>query len=444
LTPATETIMNAICFEPVAGAAGDMILASLFDLGADPAEVDRVLRTGGLDGFAIHFERKPDNHRITCGYCNVALEEHDHDHAHDHEHGHGHEHTHAHEHEHAHAHEHAHEHEHEHAETAPAHEHRGLKEILAIIARSEAPARAKQRAEAIFRRLAAAEAAVHGVAIEEVHFHEVGAVDAIVDIFGICIALEQLGIERVFCSEFKVGHGTIRCAHGVIPVPAPATAKLLEGFPVERLDIRSELTTPTGAAVLTTLTSGDWRGLPLRILRTGAGHGRREFPQRPNMIRAFLVEIAESRTVADTVAVIETDLDDESPEILGALLDSLLAAGALDASYQAVQMKKNRPGARLTVLCPPERAAALSERILTQTSTIGVRVTEARRQTLPRSAQDVETPWGTVRCKRVERPDGPDLIPEFESCRALAEAAQVPLRRVMAAARAAGLEANQA
>jgi uncharacterized protein (DUF111 family) len=161
------------------------------------------------------------------------------------------------------------------------------------------------------------------------------------------------------------------------------------------------------------------------------------------MIRAFLVEVTGSGLAQDTVAVLESDLDDESPEILGALLDSLLAAGALDASYQAVQMKKNRPGTHLTVLCPPDRAAALAEVILTQTSTIGVRTTSARRYTLPRSQQSVTTPWGPVLCKRVERPDGPDLIPEFEACRALAEAASVPLRRVMAAARAAGLEATE-
>lgn len=311
-----------------------------------------------------------------------------------------------------------------------------------MIDRSEASPRAKERATAIFRRLGAAEAAVHGVDIEEVHFHEVGAVDSIVDIFGICIALDQLGIDQVYCSDFKVGCGTIRCAHGVIPVPAPATVKLLEGFPVERLDIRSELTTPTGAAVLTTLTVGDWRGLPMQVLKTGAGHGRREFTERPNMIRAFLVELAGTGLVQDAVAVLESDLDDESPEILGALLDALLAAGALDASYQAVQMKKNRPGTHLSVLCPPDRTAALAELILTQTSTIGVRTTTARRYTLPRSQQTVTTPWGPVLCKRVERPDGPDLIPEYEACRAVAASAGVPLRRVMAAARAAGLEAS--
>ena len=408
--------MKAICFEPVAGAAGDMILASLFDLGADPSEVERIIRTGGLDGFHIQFERRPDVHRITCGYCDVMLGDTP-AHEHEHEHGHGH-------------------------EPAPAeHHHRGLRDILDIIGQSEAPPRAKERAEAIFRRLGAAEAAVHGVDIEEIHFHEVGAVDSIVDVFGICIALEQLGIDQVYASDFKVGHGTIRCAHGTIPVPAPATVKLLEGFAVERLDIKSELTTPTGAAVLTTLTAGDWRGMPMRILKTGAGHGSREFTERPNMIRAFLAEIDGNGLKQDTVTVIESDLDDESPEILGALVDSLLAAGALDASFLSVQMKKNRPGVRLTVLSTPDRSAALAELILTQTSTIGVRTSLVKRFTLPRSEQTVETPWGPVACKRVERPDGPDLVPELESCRECAANAGISLRRVMAAARAAGLEA---
>jgi uncharacterized protein (TIGR00299 family) protein len=316
-----------------------------------------------------------------------------------------------------------------------------LKDILEIIQRSEAPARAKQRAEAIFRRLGAAEAAVHGVDIEEIHFHEVGAVDSIVDVFGICIALEQLGVDRVYSSGFKVGHGTIQCAHGTMPVPAPATAKLIEGFEVERLDIKSELTTPTGAAVLSTLSEGDWRGLSMRVLKTGAGHGTRDFPQRPNMIRAILAEVSDSGLAQDSVTVLESDLDDESPEILGALVDTLLAAGALDASFVPVQMKKNRPGVRLTVLASAERSAALADMILTQTSTIGVRTSEARRYTLARSAQTVQTPWGPVACKRVERPDGPDLVPEFESCRQLAASSGISLRRVMAAARAAGVEA---
>jgi uncharacterized protein (TIGR00299 family) protein len=279
------------------------------------------------------------------------------------------------------------------------------------------------------------------VDIEEIHFHEVGAVDSIVDVFGICIALEQLGIDRVYASGFKVGRGTIRCAHGTMPVPAPATAKLIEGFEVERLDIASELTTPTGAAVLSTLSEGDWRGVPMRVLKTGAGHGTREFTQRPNMIRAFLADVTGNALGQDAVSVLESDLDDESPEILGALVDSLLAEGALDASFIPVQMKKNRPGVRLTVLAPPERSAALAEKILTQTSTIGVRTSDARRYTLARSSQTVQTPWGTILCKRVERPDGPDLVPEFESCRELAASAGVSLRRVMAAARAAGLEA---
>ena len=310
-----------------------------------------------------------------------------------------------------------------------------MNDILALIDASDASPRAKENATKIFCRLGECEAAVHGVPVEEIHFHEVGAVDSIVDIFGICIALELLGVERVYRSGFKCGHGVVKCAHGTMPVPAPATVKLLAGQPVEHLDISCELTTPTGAAVLTALAEEDWTGVSLRMLGVGCGHGRREFSQRPNMIRAHLAEIGAASAGADKVEVIETDVDDQSAEASAQLAELLLRAGALDVSMLSVQMKKGRPGVRLTVVCHPGEAEDLACILLGQGTTIGVRIHTARRMVLPRSAVTVSTPWGDVCCKRVERPSGIEIVPEFESCRQIAESADVPLRRVMDAAR---------
>lgn len=469
-----------ICFDPVTGASGDMILGALFDLGADPERVTEILQSGGFDEFHIHFERKRDDNGIVCGYCDVHVHDHDHgshdhhhgheDHDHeDHDHVHGHEdhdHEHSHHHEHSHAdgdhdhlhehthedHEHSHEdhghdhshdhghshedHDHDHAEASHSHHHRGLADILDIIAGSRASDRAKEWARKIFRRLGEAEASVHGVPVEQIHFHEVGAVDSIVDVFGACIAMDLLGVEKVYSRPFKTGHGTIRCAHGIMPVPAPATAKLLEGFATVSLDIPTELTTPTGAAILTTLTEGDWCGLSARLLMTGMGHGRKEFPNRPNIIRAHLMEVSDSENSGDdSVTITECDMDDQTAEATAYLMEKLLKAGARDVSALSCFMKKGRPGVRLTVVSSPGDASSFASLMLSHGSTIGVRSWQAQRQILARSAISVETQWGEVLCKRIERPSGVEIVPEYESCRVLAEKSNVPLRRIMDAAR---------
>ncbi len=426
--------MAMVCFDPVGGAAGDMILAALFDAGADPAAVAAALRTTGLDDFEIDFQRRPDANGIVCGFCEVrtphaptatvtasqpSADPHDHDHDHDHEHDHGH----------------AHDHGHGHG-----HQGRRLGEILALIDAGQFAGRVKQRATAIFRRLAAAEAAVHGIAPEEVHFHEVGAVDAFVDIVGSCLALEQLDADQIHCSELKIGQGTVRCAHGVLPVPAPATAKLIEGFAVRRLALDCELTTPTGAAILTTLSAGPWHNLPLTVGRVGVGHGRREHAGVPNVIRAF---VGTATAAGELVEMLETDIDDDTGERLGVLAERLRAAGALDVTLAPIYMKKQRPGSRVGVLCQAGRTAALVRLLLDESSTIGVRVQPLRRFTLPRQASRLTTPWGEVEAKRIERPSGVEIAPELESCRRLAEQTGVPLRRIMAAASAgAECEAN--
>jgi len=484
--------MRVLSLEPLSGAAGDMILAALIDLGADPAPITATLQECGLAGVQLAFTREKCRHGIMCGYLRVLehgadadghdhdhahapgeahehehdhahapgeAHEHDHDHAHapgenpvhthDHDHGDGVVHSHDHTHApgdpqvHGHTHDHGDEHSHSHSDVGAAipahvHAHRGLSDILSLIHGSSAAARAKARAEKIFRRLAAAEAAIHGVSPDDVHFHEVGAVDSIADIFGICLALEQLSVDVVYCSGYKIGHGTVRCAHGVMPVPAPATAKLLEGYAVTRLPIMGELTTPTGAAVLTALSEGALPSQPMTLLGTGYGHGRKEFELMPNVVRALLFEPADGKAglQTDVVAVISFEVDDMSPEALGYLLERGLAAGALDVSFVAVQMKKNRPGTQVRVLARCEDAQRLATLALRETSTLGVRMREERRWVLSRQAELIQTPWGALRCKRVMRPGGhSELVPEYDSARELAMASGRPLRQIMDAAR---------
>lgn len=397
--------MPNLCFDPVAGASGNMILGALFDLGASVAEVDRLLRTTGVTEFRLAFEQSRDAQGILSGYCEVKLHEHKHEHKHEHEHGHGHAHG------------------------------RRLPEILDLIQAADVPRRAADRAAAVFRRLADAEAAVHGIAPGEVHFHEVGAVDAFVDIVGTCIALELLNVDHIFCSDLKIGHGTVRCAHGILPLPAPATAKLIQGFRITRLDAPVELTTPTGAALLTTLSHGDWTGMSLPLRRVGTGRGTRTLPNLPNVIRAYLVDQPPG---GDWVELVETDVDDDTPENLADLATRLLAAGARDVTMAHLLMKKGRPGVRLTIIAPHGRGQEFAQAVLTHATTIGVRIHPCRRVCLPRCPITVSTPWGELAAKRITRPDGStEVQPEYEASRALAEKAGIPLRHVLRAVTAA-------
>ncbi len=433
-----DETMKFLSIEPLSGAAGDMILASLIDLGADQKEIVRLIKTSGLQDFSLCFERKLCKHGIVCAYLNVYTDEkaeHGHGHEHEHEHEHGHEHGHEHEHAHEHEHEHEHEHAHEHEHSSP-HAHRGLREILALLHKSEIPAPAKINAEKVFRRLAEAEAAIHGVSPEEIHFHEVGAVDSIVDIFGVCIALHLLGVEKLFCPGHKIGYGTVRCAHGIMPVPAPATAKLLEGQKVSRLPIESELTTPTGAAILTALSQGSQIPPNARILGCGYGHGSKEFALMPNLVRSILFESEDEQQdgelLCDQVQVIEFETDDQSPESLAYLMEQLYEHSALDVSFTATQKKKNRPGQLVRVLCRLEQQKGLCELILRESSSIGLRLSQNQRLLLKRRSIEIDTAWGKLLCKQVQRPGGIiELVPEYEAARKIALANNVPIRQVL-------------
>ena len=324
--------------------------------------------------------------------------------------------------------------------------HRSLGAILEILEKSQLAARVRDRASAIFRRLGEAEARVHDVPLEKIHFHEVGAVDAIVDIVGACIGFEALGIEKFACSALNVGGGTVKMAHGVLPVPAPATANLLQGRPTYSNGVRKELVTPTGAAIVATLceTFGPQPGMIVSAI--GYGAGTADLEGQPNVVRIMIGDelgVGKEKgaqpglavPLDEEIAVIEANLDDMNPQIYGYFLEKALGAGALDVYTTPVQMKKNRPGTLLTVLCKPQDTNALMNLIFAETTTFGVRSYRAQRRVLPREWVSVATDYGDVRIK-VSRANGRILhvAPEFEDCRKLAAEKDVPLQRVIAEA----------
>jgi len=312
--------------------------------------------------------------------------------------------------------------------------HRSLSTILSLIEKSTLSAAVKNRASAIFQKLGEAEAAVHDVPLEKIHFHEVGAIDAIVDIVGACIGFAALGIESFACSPLNVGGGTAKMAHGVLPVPAPATARLLLGKPTYSNGVQKELVTPTGAAIVATLCSNFGPQPPMTVSAIGYGAGTADLEGQPNVLRLMIGEAVEKPATAEseTIRVLEANLDDMNPQIYGYFLEKALGAGALDVFATPVQMKKNRPGMLVTVLCKPEDESKFHEMFFAETTTLGVRAYTAERCVLARQWETVHTDFGDVRIK-VARLNGHirQASPEFEDCRKLAEAKNVPLQRVM-------------
>jgi len=312
--------------------------------------------------------------------------------------------------------------------------HRSLTTILDILQKSKLSSRVKEEASAIFRKLGEAEATVHDVPIERIHFHEVGAVDAIVDIVGACIGFEELGIDQFACSPLNVGGGTAKMAHGVLPVPAPATAKLLQGKPTYSNGVQKELVTPTGAAIVATLCTQFGPQPPMSVSAIGYGAGTADLEGRPNGLRIMIGESLE-KTVAgfdEEISVIEVNLDDMNPQIYGYFQEKALAAGALDVYTTPVQMKKNRPGMLLTLLCRPQDTASLMDLVFAETTTFGARTYRAQRRALPRELVNVHTQFGDVRVK-ISRVNGHirHASPEFEDCKKLAEEKHVPLHQVI-------------
>ena len=310
--------------------------------------------------------------------------------------------------------------------------HRHLPQIVKMIEASRLADRAKQNAVKVFEALGAAEARVHGVPLEKVHFHEVGAVDSICDIAGACQALEMLGVEAVHASKVNTGSGTVEADHGVMPVPTPATALLLEGAPVYARGPETELTTPTGAAILAALAKSYGAMPPMTIERSGFGAGTKEFPMMANVLRV-IVGTAAAAPEAVFVSIIEANIDDANPELLGHAMERLLEAGALDVTLEPVYMKKQRPGVRLSVIAPPEAQDRLAALVFDETTTLGVRFWQAERRVLPRTHAEVETPYGRVRMKV----SAAGSAPEYEDCRRLAAESGKPLKEIYAAAIAA-------
>lgn len=318
------------------------------------------------------------------------------------------------------------------------HHHRSLTTIEKIINESTLDAPVKETAIAIFRRLGAAEAGVHGVDIEKVHFHEVGALDAIVDIVGAAIGFHALGIEKVFCSAVNVGSGTVKAAHGVMPVPAPATATLLSGVPTYVDGPAMELTTPTGAAVAVTMAESFGSMPAMAVSSIGYGAGDNDLKDRANLLRVLIGEMA-TATESTEVWVIEANIDDMSPQIAGYARERLLDAGALDVTLTPVFMKKDRPGFTLSVIASPDHREKLADLMFAETTTLGVRMYSAQRRCLDRTWETVSTPYGEVRVK-VASQNGvvKTSAPEFEDCKKLALEKGVPLKDVVQAARGSG------
>jgi uncharacterized protein (TIGR00299 family) protein len=312
--------------------------------------------------------------------------------------------------------------------------HRSLSTILELIQKSSLAPSVKNRSASIFSKLGEAEAAVHDVPLEKIHFHEVGAVDAIIDIVGACIGFAALSIESFACSQLNVGGGTAKMAHGVLPVPAPATARLLLGKPTYSNGVQKELVTPTGAAIVATLCSSFGPQPPMSVSTIGYGAGTADLEGQPNVLRLMVGEATEKHAPAEseTIRVLEANLDDMNPQIYGYFLEKALAAGALDVFSTPVQMKKNRPGILVTVLCKPQDESKFHEMLFAETTTLGVRSYAAERRVLARQWETVRTDFGEVRIK-VARLNGHirQASPEFEDCRKLAEAKNVPLQRVM-------------
>ncbi|MCY4028526.1 MAG: nickel pincer cofactor biosynthesis protein LarC [Acidobacteria bacterium] len=445
------------------GAAGDMLLGALLDAGLPLAELRALVATLDLSGVAVEADRVDragigaTRFRVLVDGASAEAPEPGHgpERGHGHEHGHGHRHDQGGQlgrergpgHEHGDGHEHGHG-AHGHGQGhggGRGHPHRSLSAIVAIVERSGLSAAARERAVTLFTRLAEIEAGIHQVPVEEVHLHEVGAVDSIVDIVGSVFALEWFAPDRIVASPLNVGSGTVRCEHGELPVPAPATVRLVQGAPIYSSGPPVERLTPTGA-LLVTGYAASYGGVPTMTVRNvGYGAGRRDLAGTPNALRVLIGDdgAGDAGAVVERVAVVECEIDDMNPQIYGVLMDRLRAAGAVDAYYTPIQMKKNRPGTLVTVLAAPDRRHAVSEVLFAETTTLGVRTSETTRECLERHLVEVETPLGTIPIK-VARRGGAVLnaAPEFEDCVRVAETHGMSVKQVHAVAMKAYLDVH--
>jgi uncharacterized protein (TIGR00299 family) protein len=382
--------MKTLYFDCFAGASGDMILGALVGAGVDPHALIEQLQLLGVGGWQIDFERV-DRSGISSTYATV--------------------------------------------QTAHEHAHRHLSDILKIIYESRLNDRVKDRAARIFSRLAEAEAHVHNLPVEKIHFHEVGALDAIIDVCGAAVGFDLLGIEQFVCSPLRVGFGMAKMAHGTFPIPPPAVAELLKGNPIYAGDIEGEFVTPTGAAIITTVCDR-FEALPwMKIHATGYGAGSRNPEGFPNALRLLVGETENaSGGLDENLLMIETNIDDMSPQIFGHVMDRAFNLGALDCYLTQTQMKKNRPGILISILCRPTDREKLLEMLFSETTTIGARSYEVTRRALARETVRVDTAFGPIDVKVAHANGQLKAMPEFEQCRAAAEKAGVAVRKVQESA----------
>ena len=406
------------------GISGDMTVAALIDLGADSKGLVRALQSIPAEGCRIELSRVKKA-GLSCMDFNVILDEEHENHDHDMEYLYGHIHG---DHEHEHHHEHDHEHSHEHGH----HHHRGLTEIKEIIAKTDISDGAKSIAVKIFEIIAEAEAKAHGETIENVHFHEVGAIDSIVDIIAIAYCIDDLDIDKVIVPYLCEGKGTVRCQHGILPIPVPAVASIVESFdiPIKPVSVDEELVTPTGAAAVAALRTSDTLPEMMIIKKTGMGAGKRD-GKRAGILRAHIIE-DKSLKSAERIVQLETNIDDCTGENLGFVMERLFEAGARDAYFVPVYMKKNRPAYLLSVICDADKKAEMETIIFRETTTIGIREYFPERHILPRERIEIETSYGKMLFKRVTLPNGEERVyPEFEYVRKKAIELGVPFETVM-------------
>ena len=472
---------KSLYLEASSGIAGDMFVAALLDLGADRKALDRAVSSIPAKGFTVEIgrvqkagidccdfnvilDRDHENHDHDMAYlygplpevreevheehhCHCHEEEHDHGeghHCHCHEDDHGHHeeehHCHCHEDDHGgehHCHCHEEEHHHHHGE-GHHHEHRHLKDVEAVIDGTDMTESARALAKKIFRIVAEAESKAHNLPIEEVHFHEVGAIDSIVDIISAAVCFDSLNITSVIVPKLSEGTGTVRCQHGVLPVPVPATLNIVTAYhmPLEIMDAKGEYVTPTGAAIAAALSTSHSLPASFTILKTGLGAGKRDYKERTNILRAILIDDGGGDWEKDEVVKLESDIDDASGEVLGYTMKKLMDAGALDVHFSPIYMKKNRPAFELTVICKEEKKKEMEEIIFRETTTIGIReFSSLMRSILHREEKEVDTSFGPVKVKEVTLDSEKRRYPEYESVKKLAEEKQVPFQTVFNAAK---------
>ncbi len=436
--------MKDLYLECASGISGDMFVAAMIDLGADRKALEKALDSVQDRSFRTKISTVKKS-AVSCCDFHVILdaehENHDHDmeylhgeghvhghvhecaHGHHHDHDHEHEHSHHHDHEHAHGHHHEHEHDHIHH-----HIHRGLKEVMEIVNACDMTPEARNLAERIFTILAEAEAKAHGTDIRNVHFHEVGAIDSIVDIVAAAVCFDSLHINNVYIPSIFEGTGTIRCAHGLLPIPVPAVSNIAAAYGLDlriSLKDRGEFVTPTGAAIAAAIRTSDKLPENMKIYRIGYGAGKREY-ERPSFLRAFLVEGSGDADLSrDEICKLETNIDDSTGEELGLVMGLLMKAGARDVNYSPLYMKKGRPAWQLNVICSPDMISEMENIIFRNTTTIGIRRMMMERTVLPRREEVVETPFGSAMVKVVDIGSEIRYYPEFESAARIAEEREI-------------------